>query len=38
MKAFSKWVGIIGIRFIVIYFKMQARLTRIEELPPETVV
>ena len=38
MKTFLKWVGIIVIRFIVIYFKMQARLMRIYELPPETVV
>jgi hypothetical protein len=38
MKAFSEWVGIIGIRFIVISFKMPARLTRIDELPPATVV
>lgn len=45
MKTFLKWagivlgalVGIIAIAFVVVYFKSQERLTRIYELPRESV-
>ncbi len=36
--AFDALVGIIVIGFAVIYFKSKARLTRIYELPLESVV
>ena len=44
MKTFLKWAGIVFgalegiIGFAVLYFKSKTRLTRIDELPPATVV
>ena len=46
MKKFLKWVGIVlavlaglvVISFVVVYFKSQARLTRVYEIPQESIV